>query len=299
MTELITTWQRFAEVTIKTNDLDPMYSVIYGLNRSKSRKWMGVFIMTFLLYYDAGQAAEWADRSDGSKDYWDALIATASSTPKWMFRGTERRHMRGENERKALEKLASFGVEPWELLMQMYGGDLELHHFPPVTYTWLYKNMTTRFSGTQFGPYFVWKLYDIFNVCLGMPISLSFAEALKYMPDEPKKAATHFFPEYSFESALLAVDTEIRKYDHPVVPGRKCGLAEAETILCMMKGFFKTKTHEIGDDIYDKFKQLTGYPELTALLPPRVMGQYVRYEGILTKESYEGMGFGSPGSITE
>ncbi len=267
MTESITSWQRFAEVTIKTNDLDPMYSVIAGLNKTKSRKWMGHFIMTFLLYYDAGQAAKIADQQEPDIDrpwsYFGWLQFVARERPQQMRRGTERRHMRGENERKALEKLASFGLEPWELLMEMYSPA------PPrsINYTQLNNRMTHTFAGTQFGPYFIWKLYDIFNVCLDMPISLSFEEALKYMPDEPKKAAAHFFPNYSFESALLAVDSEIKKYRHPVVPGRNCGLAEAETVLCMMKGFFKTKSHEIGDDIADKFAQLANYPEIIELLP--------------------------------
>lgn len=278
MTELITTWQRFAEVTIKTNDLDPMYSVIYGLNKTKSRKWMGVFITTFLLYYDAGQAAKAANDYEADIDrpwkYFDWLLHNAKYNPKMMKRGTERRHMRGENERKALEKLASFGLEPWELLMDMYGGDPELHHFPPVTYTWLYNHMTTTFAGTQFGPYFIWKLYDIFNVCLDMPISLSMEEAVCYMPDEPRKAAVHFFGD--FAKGLSAVDQYIEKFEHPVVPGRKCGLAEAETVLCMMKGFFKTKTHTIGDDIWDKYKQLAGYPELLKLLPHSALGAYTR-----------------------
>lgn len=278
MTEQISTWQRFAEVTIKTNDLDPMYSVIYGLNKTKSRKWMGLFIMTFLLYYDAGQATKLADECEDLKlfKYFDHLKYIAKDLPSFMKRGTERRHMRGENESKALEKLASFGLEPWDLLLEMYP-DISVGR----SYTAFYNWMTTEFSGTQFGPYFIWKLYDIFNVCLDMPISLNSAEAIKYMPDEPKKAALHFFPTFEndpfvFPKGLMKVTDYIGQFDHPVVPGRKCGLAEAETVLCMMKGFFKTKTHTIGDDIEDKLRQLVGHPELIELLPPRVMGEYVR-----------------------
>lgn len=274
MTEQISTWQRFAEVTIKTNDLDPMYSVIYGLNRTKSRKWMGVFIMTFLLYYDAGQAAKVADNFERGGDpqgYFIWLQHVAQAAPTQMKRGTERRHMRGENERKALENLASFGWEPWQLLMLMYDADPAANQ---LTYNRFFKRMESRFAGTQFGPYFIWKLYDIFNVCLDMPISLSFEEARKYMPDEPRKAAVHFFGD--FAKGLAEVEHYIKNFDHPVVPGRKCGLAEAETALCMMKGFFKTKSHEIGDDIDDKYFQLMGNSELSKLLPGPVLGQYVR-----------------------
>lgn len=270
MTELITTWQRFAEVTIKTNDLDPMYEVIYKLNKVKSRKWMGVFIMTFLLYYDAGQAAKMADEYVSKGNVWPYFawlkeLAADPRLPK-MKRGTERRHFRGENERKALEKLASFKLEPWELLMYMYPLPERLGH---PTYSALYQRMSTKFAGAQFGPYFIWKLYDIFNVCLDMPISLSFEEAVKYMPDEPRKAAEHFFNH--FPEGLDEVWLEVAQYDHPVVPERKCGLAEAETVLCMMKGFFKTKKHVIGDDIMDKYLQLAEYPDLQKLLPQGVI----------------------------
>lgn len=275
MTELITTWQRFAEVTIKTNDLDPMYEVIYQLNKTKDRTWTGNFIMTFLLYYNAGEAAHIADNMDDPKRYWEVMQWMAKSDPQAMKRGTERRHFRGENERKALEKLASFGMEPWELLVDMYSGFTG--NWTTPTYDQFYKYMTSKYAGTQFGPYFIWKLYDIFNVCLGMPISLSFAEAGKYMPDEPRKAAEHFFP--TFEHGLFQVLRHIEQFDHPVVPGRKCGLAEAETVLCMMKGFFKTKKHYIGDDIIDKYMQLKDYPDLRGLLPPLInTADYTRGE---------------------
>ena len=266
MTEQVTTWQRFAEVTIKTNDLDPMYEVIYKLNKTKSRKWMGVFLMTFLLYYDAGQAIRWADHHEGlNGKYWEALLELNREFPTVMKRGTERRHMRGENERKALEKLASFGLEPWELLMKMDPS-------PPLvklSYTDLYNHMTTVFAGTQFGPYFIWKLYDIFNVCLDMPISMDAHEALKYMPGEPLKVLDYFCEKWNLtrHAALGQFWLEVRNYDHPVLPGRKCSYAETETILCMIKGFFLTKTHVIGDDIQEKFEQLTAYPDIQKLLP--------------------------------
>lgn len=276
MTELITTWQRFAEITIKTNDLDPMYEVIYKLNKTKSRKWMGVFLMTFLLYYDAGQAIREADFHcsdlDLARPYWEEQLFRAQD-PKFRKRGTERRHMRGENERKALEKLASFGLEPWELLMDMCSG--------MESYSQLYRRMSTVFSGTQFGPYFIWKLYDIFNVCLDMPISMSREEAFKYMPDEPKKVLYELLLRMDSESGwfvLKTINDYVSQFDHPVLPGRKCSYAETETILCMIKGFFLTKTHVIGDDILEKNLQLAGYPEIQALLPGEPQEVYQRGE---------------------
>lgn len=197
------------------------------------------------------------------QDFWEVVRSNAA-TPE-VKRGTERRHFRGENARKAIEKLASFNKTPWQLLTYMYPS----HSMGTPTYDTLYKWITGPFAGTQFGPYFIWKLYDIFNVCLGMPISLTLEEAVKYMPDEPKKAAAHFFPDLDFINAVNRINVYIAQFPHPVREG-KCGLAEAETVLCMMKGFFKTKSHLIGDDIQDKWDQLEDYPELRALLPKEV-----------------------------
>lgn len=270
MTEIVTTWQRFAEITIKTNDLDPMYEVFRKMNFAvQDRNWMGRFILTFLLFYDAGQAVRVAKETNDNS-YWNKLYAIYPRAK----RGIERRHFRGFAGLNAIEKLQSFKMSPWEILIAMYPGDQDDQN---VTYTHLYKNMTSTFAGTQFGTYFIWKLYDIFNICLDMPISLSSDEAIKYMPDEPRKAAEHFFGD--FKHGLELVTREIRSKPHPVLPGRTCGLAEAETVLCMMKGFFKTKTHEIGDDIQDKWDQLVDFPELRVLLPPGVeRGLYVRGE---------------------
>lgn len=266
--EVIVTWQRFAEVTIKTNDLDPMYSVIRGLNQTKSREWMGRFLMYFLMFYEAGDAAFTADNLDGLPEYefWNEVRNCDIMKFK---RGTERRHFRGENAKKAIARLTSFELSSWELIEEMY---------PPgtgvPTYTEFYQHMTTYFAGTQMGPYFIWKLFDIFNLCLDWPISMTIEEAVKYMPDEPRKSAAHFFPNYTFQEAIMEVVAEINDYDHPVVPGRKCGYAEAETILCMMKGAFWTKSHRIGDDIDEKRAQLNWIPALQAMLPEPVTGQY-------------------------
>jgi hypothetical protein len=266
MTESIKNWQRFSQVLIETNELDPTYSVIVALNKTKSRRWMGHFLMTFLLYYDMGQAIRVADNFEADVDrpwsYWGWLQFMAANEPQFMRRGAARRHMRGENERKALYNLASFGLEPWELVVDMYP---RLGGFP--SYTELYQNMTGRFFGTQFGPYFIWKLYDIFNICLDMPISLNLVEALKYMPDEPRKNAMAFFPNLSFRQVLLVMTAEVAKLPHPVREGY-CGYAEVETILCALKGYFGTKSHWVGEDIASRWNELKDYPEVQKLLPP-------------------------------
>lgn len=237
-----------------------MYAVIRGLNETHSRDWMGRYIMYFLLFYDAGGAYQVAEANP--KDFWGEVKRLAMI--KETKRGTERRHFRGKNALSALVNLERFQMTPGELLGQMYGVD----HNP--TYTAFYGRMTNLFAGTQFGPYFIWKLYDIFNVCLDMPITLSVGEALKYMPDEPRKAAEAIFG--NFDLGLGQVVGYISQFDHPVRPG-KCGLAEAETVLCMLKGAFLTKSHQVGDDIDEKVSQLKGIGGMS-YLPPPVSGLY-------------------------
>jgi hypothetical protein len=251
MTETVTSWQRFAELTIKTNDLDPMYSVIRALYHEKYERWLGRFILYFLMFYDAG-GAYYAARDTTDATFWD-YVKKVYPTAK---RGTERRHFRGV---AGLRAMANFGYRaPWEIIKEIHRDN----------YTELEDNIRRNWEGTQMGPYFIWKLFDIYNL-IGMPVSLSLNEALRYMPDEPRKAAAHFFPEVSFKEALITVTHGISKYEHPVTHGY-CGYAEAETVLCMMKGFFKTRAHRIGDDIEDKYKQLEGIPYLQDMLPPRI-----------------------------
>lgn len=247
-----------------------MYEVIHKLDATHSRDWMGRFVMYFLLFYDAGGAYRIAE--ENPKDYWEEVKRLAMI--KETKRGTERRHFRGKNALSAIVNLQNRkNNNPWEILKNMYYGGIYTSEMPPKappTYTEFYHRMSTEFAGTQFGPYFIWKLYDIFNVALGMPIYLSRHEALMYMPEEPRKAAQYFF--HSFEEGLDAVFAYIRYIPHPVKPHINCGYAEAETVLCMMKGAFQTRTHEIGDDIDEKWEQLRDYPELQRLLPPAVVG---------------------------
>jgi hypothetical protein len=37
----------------------------------------------------------------------------------------------------------------------------------------------------------------------------------------------------------------------------------------MLKGYFITKTHTIGDDVDSKYEQLSAYPEFLKYLPPK------------------------------
>lgn len=253
--ETVNTWQRFAEITVQTNDLDPLYEVFYKLHPAKGDEWMGAMLVYFLLFYHVGDAVDFADTWEMSPRYWKVLEEVALSKAP---RGTERRHFRGVKAAQAVHKLASFKLSPWKLLQEMWA----------PTYPEFYKKMSTKFAGTQFGPYFIWKLYDIFNVCLKQPIDMSPQDAWVYMPDEPRKVCGLLADKWGVTSreTFYIVDTYVRTLKHPFLD-RNCESAETETVLCMLKGYFFTKSHVIGDDIIDKRDQLRDYPLLQMLLP--------------------------------
>lgn len=250
---IVNDWRYFAKVTIETNDLDPMYDVIAGIHDTMPPEFTGRFVMHFLLFYNAGEAYKAAMSNE---PFWD-YVRDHYPTVK---RGTERRHMRGSAGQRAIINLERIHEDPWMVLLEMKKG--------VTNYTELYENMTTRFAGTQFGPYFIWKLFDIFDVCLRWPIEMTLKEAVKHCPDEPRKCAEALWPGRRFIDVMEHVTGEIEQWDHPIVD-RKCGYSEAETILCMMKGFFVTKTHTIGDDILEKHEQLKD-SDARQFLPPKI-----------------------------
>lgn len=255
-------WQKFARLTIESNDLDPMYELIANLAKTKDRTWMARFIVYFVFFYDAGGAKKFADDLEltlsGNYDKeWQTMkdLAWLSNTK----RGTERRHFRGKNALEALKNLHIMKMDMTSMVQDWWAPN----------YTQFYQKMSTKYARCQLGPYFIWKIFDIVSVGLGRHITMSLDEAVKYMPEEPRKAAKLFFPDQDFREALLMVNGRVSAHRHPVVD-RYCDFPETETILCMMKGFFATRTHAIGDDILDKYVQLNKYPELQALLPKQI-----------------------------
>jgi hypothetical protein len=234
--ETINTWRRFSEVTVATNDLDPMYEMLRGARRLKGDAWVRRFCMHFLLFYHAGEAARAADEIwswDKYKYEFDHL-----------HRGTERRHYRGAQGYNALKRIIEASESPHEAFQGMVAPN----------YTQLVKMFSGgRFERCGFGAYFIW-----------------IVEAVKGLPTEPIAAARKLWPQMDLMSVLKMVTEHISDIVLPFGGMGHCGLQEAETILCMLKGAFITRTHEIGDDIDDKYSMLTGRPELQALLPARV-----------------------------
>lgn len=235
-----------------------MYELMHQGFRKYGDQWAHQYALHFFMYYHAGQAAAMA-KAHTELDFWNMQ----NYGYQGFKRGTERRHFRGEKGKTAMLTFQRMG-SPREVWERMYPDE--------CSFTALTNKVKSDFAGCQIGPYFVWKAMDIMDRCLGMPIAISLKEALWGMPDEPRQAAAYFWPEKSLSDVLQMVVEEIADNKAPGNPDRNCGYAEAETILCMMKGYFKTKTHRIGDDVDEKHAQLkeAGHDYLCDLLPPKL-----------------------------
>lgn len=255
--ETINSWQRFAHVTVESNDLDPMYQMMRGMRSVKGDDWTARYCMHFLMFYHAGEAVRAAEEqwTWGQYEYeFDSLK-----------RGTERRHFRGAQGRNALKRLQEASRSPQEAFAYMVAPN----------YTALRALFSRgRFAGCCFGDYFAWKVLDLQTRVFDGRISLSVEEACQYLPSEPIQAAAGLFPQDTLMDALIRVKAEIQNHPLPFGGPGYCDLQEAETILCMAKGAFMTGSHQIGDDIEDKKLAMADYPEFVRLLPFSILGKY-------------------------
>lgn len=259
----IETWYDFARVTVQTKDLDPTYDFLWNARQEMGDNWADRFALHMLMFYDLGGAVAAAQQTN-EHNFWEYVLDNYTAFP----RGTERRHSRGTLGLGYVTELSKRG-SPTKLLGKMTG----------EYYTYLVKTVERDFKGCGFGPYFIWKVLDYQERCLGRAIYLTLDECLKYMPAEPRKCAATLWPHTSLRVVVDGVRKAIYNLPAPGSPDRLCSYQEVETVLCMLKGYFITKTHTIGDDIDEKHEQLRKWPEFLKFLPPKQdWSQYVRVD---------------------
>ena len=115
---------------------------------------------------------------------------------------------------------------------------------------------------------------DLFDRVFGDRVELNLSEAVKYLPDEPRKCAAAIWPKRDLRWVLQEVTSWIDDIPAPGHRSRNCSFSEAETILCAINGFRKG-SYKFGQDLERRHKELTPFPELRSLLPdPIVMKNY-------------------------
>jgi hypothetical protein len=239
----ITTLRQFCEVLIETGEIDPSYIMLHRLRSTKGDEWVKRFCVAYLLFYHTGTAAN-AAQYEGV-DFWSYLNG-AFNEPN--TRGTERRHFRGDNGRKALHELWARYMHPESWF------DLPRYHSPNYG---IFYDLIKHHKIPQFGDYFIWKWND-FSMCV-FDDDRDMRKITRYLPQPPRKALTSIWKDEHYSLGLARLTQMISDIPEPFAgtPRRMCGPSEAETIACSIKGYIMVHPPTpVGYDIEEKKQQL-------------------------------------------
>jgi hypothetical protein len=235
-------WQDFAAKTIVTDDLDPVYVALYRANMPEDMlmRWCAAFVT----YYHMGTASQICHLQ--GDDFWTELWTRYDTAP----RASERRHFRGEAGKKAIKAwINTYGTPEKFFAACMQPSFMKL----------LQKSIP------QIGHYFTWKCMDLREAVFGYDVDWS--ESEYHMVTLPMQGLDVIFPELenqrgvNYANALLKVADAISHINAPPRFTRPCGVAEAETVCCMAKAYYKNQK-PIGKDIVEKRTDLVGYGEI-------------------------------------
>jgi len=243
---------------ITLQDLDPVYTILRRgvMSRSQLKRWL----FAYWCFYHAGFASYASEAEEGT--YWDRLLRAARNLPgygpdrmvnrnlpdRWP-RGTERRHFRGEKCVNAIEWFQGWNLRPESWVDSLYEDALVPTH----------KQIITRVTKwVQFGPWIGFKVADMLERCLGVPITFSDEIALIYK--EPRKALdilvrdTTIPVEQAYDHLLKIFST----YPAPPALDRPCSHQELETVLCKWKSHLNGH-YPMGKDSRELFEALEGW----------------------------------------
>lgn len=232
----------FGRHLITSGDLDPIYIALVRAREAEAFSHMQVcrWIVAYSMFYHAG-VASYLSEATGS-DFW-ALADRASEnvvpTPlgeRWP-RGHERRHFRGAISRSSIVSLCGRYPEPESFIEYLITGERTL------------RGVSKRAQESSgYGPWIGFKLADMVDRVLGVPIS--FEEAEVFMFKDPEKAALMLWEEREGskypdgakpkrEAMLRGVSDYLKRtfsdLRAPPFADRPINIQEVETVLCKWK----------------------------------------------------------------
>lgn len=260
----------FGTELITSQDLDPIYTVLHHgeLPKDQKKRWL----FAYWCFYHAGFASYASEVEGGA--FWHRLEVAAGNlegygpnvmvSPKladrWP-RGTERRHFRGEKCEKAIEWFASGNRTPENHVDHLiYFGQPNKESMPTLTH----KEVIGRAAKwPQFGPWIGFKVADMLERCLGVPVSFSDEIALIYK--EPRKAldilATSDESPYQHGNVKDIYYELSERFSYLLAPpalDRPCSHQELETVLCKWKSHINGH-YPMGKDSLELFEALEGW----------------------------------------
>lgn len=235
----------FGKHLFQTNDLDPVYVTLHSLlnegvwNINQVSRWL----VAYWCLYHCGAACYLSERE--GEEFWSLLMAAARNEEKppagerWP-RGHERRHFRGQQGIKAVSALHQRYTRP-ELMLEYVIGEGENRQF---------KEVSERVQDHRgFGPWIGFKVCDMIDRVLGIPVS--FEEAEVFMFTDPTEAAIRVwriqtgYPDTARPKDVKAtihevvnyLRNEFKEFKAPPRYERPVDLPEVETVLCKYKSF--------------------------------------------------------------
>jgi hypothetical protein len=212
------TVEQFGEQLIETEDLDPVYVLLYrsGLSPTRLSRWM----LGYWWFYSAGTASWIYDQAS----FYDAAMRAASS--KEFQRGAERRHFRGT---------AATDTVLWFQ-----------RAFPDPAKAVDYLSRFNTFGAMKqavlewplFGPWISFKVCDMLERVLAWKIDFSDCKLLEFY-SEPREGAAVVAAQRG-ETAEETLRELLRHFSSLAAPpalDRSCGIQEIETILCKYKSY--------------------------------------------------------------
>lgn len=241
----------FGERLLKTNDLDPVYVLLWESNLEPRllRRWL----LAYWCFYHCGTASWVTDQ----KDYWAAMRAAAGS--KDYPRSSERRHFRGQNASKSILFLQRQGID------KLFSG-LASSRQKPIKEVMVYVQ-----SWVGFGPWIAFKVADMLERLGICPVQ--FDGAALSLFDSPREGADLAWKRYGVgprpdRTEEWAVESILRQLGHtetcpngrigylaPPRYERSINVQEAETVLCKWKSYLGGHYH-LGEDIESCRKSL-------------------------------------------
>lgn len=228
----------FGHYLVNTGDLDPIYIALTKLDDpALIKRWC----VAYWCLYHAG-ASSWLAEHTG-RDFWLQLdraawnVAPAPTGGRWP-RGHERRHWRAKNATAAVAHLSQHFPNP-EDYVDFLSDNEAGGPFAAVS-------LRAR-SVPSNGPWIAFKIGDMLERCLGIPIDFSQAEV--FMFDTPREAAFMLWrkwsglpdfakpkePEAIITRAVAFLKNELAGLTAPPFHDRELGLQEIETVLCKWK----------------------------------------------------------------
>ncbi len=237
----------FSAILLKSNDLDPVYAVLYGLASSGNidKQQLFRFLLAYILCYHVG-ASCWLSEKKGGQFFECLLIAAANQqqTPlatRWP-RSHERRHWRGNFAINVVGKLIDGYDDKPENFIPNIIGPFKESPASPVSFKEFSRRVQAHFG---FGAWATFKLADIIDRVGIAPVDFSYDDIVIYK--DPVEAAKIVFrqkqglPEKADvkENGVKAVFDylieHLSDYAAPPLYDRAVGLQEVETCLCKYK----------------------------------------------------------------